>query len=308
MFAPPTNIRIAQLQATATRLAEEIPLFGRFVAVANDLDEIWRRTPRDRQTFRDELVLRAAQLIEESQSEFELRLSGRGSQLEERLQTVEYLARRRPSERLVEHLLETTINDGLVGDDDLALAEFAARYLDERDLRSVIYYFDRQPPWREVVLRNPKGPFAGLSQYEAYYRLRRLQDIGFFTSDPTNVSKPLASRSFTPEVRSIDNFCTRMNLARIVEVVPDFELAGIQDMETKGTLVAHMRSLCSKAGTLIATTAAVRRHIFDGYQWTLHRDRARYEGSFDSADDAIAAATEGLEKLGLPVKWIQVAV
>ncbi len=64
-----------QLSDTAWRLARELPVFGRLVSIGRDLNVIWRSGPRKDATLHDEVIGRAAGLVNELRGQVAERLT-----------------------------------------------------------------------------------------------------------------------------------------------------------------------------------------------------------------------------------------
>ena len=111
-----------QLSDTAWRLAQELPVFGRFVSVGRDLDVIWRSGPRKDAALRDEVIERAARLADELRGEVAERLTDLSGELDVQLARLEDLAKRGVTDpALGQAFYLALLNEGIIGDQDLAL-------------------------------------------------------------------------------------------------------------------------------------------------------------------------------------------
>jgi hypothetical protein len=303
-----------QLSDTAWRLAWEVPVFGKFIAVGRDLDEIWRRGPRKDAALRDEVIERAAGLVDDLRGDVAERFTDLSGELGAQLARLEDLVKRGVTDpALGQAFYLAILNEGIIGDQDLAAADFAARYLTEADLRILLREYDRLGSWRKLepgdFVHRPRGAYLPqLTAFEAGYRLARLADFGFLRSDPAMTSGRGEHRIFTPNLKVIDNFTDAIGLVRTIAVSPSMEYAGIVRDYEAGNLEARITEAKKFWGKTPLNGGVVRRHLLDGYQWRVvaHLHWGEYIGSFATAEEAQIVATEELRCCGLSVNWVSV--
>lgn len=301
-----------QLSDTAWRIAEELPVFGRFISVGRDLDVIWRSGPRENAALRDDVIERAAVLVERLRGEVAERFTDLSGELDSQLARLEQMAKRGTTDPVVEQAFYLALlNEGIAGGQDLKAADFAVRYLSESDLRILLSVYDRRGRWRWIQPRDLTREASGLPQlnvFEAGYRLARLMDFGFLLHDPAITAEPGAGRTFTPDLKVIDNFTEAIGLVRTVLVSPSLEYAGIAQAFNSGNLATFVSEAKRLWGKMRFNGGAVRRHLLDGYQWAVRADGSepRYTGSFATAAEAQAAATEELRDRALSINWVPV--
>jgi hypothetical protein len=301
-----------QLSDTAWRLAEELPVFGRFVSVGRDLDVIWRSGPREDAALRDDVIERAAVLVDQLRGEVTERFTDLSGELESQLTRLEEVVKRGTADPVVEQAFYLALlNEGIAGEQDLKAADFAVRYLSAPDLRILLSVYDRQGHWRWIKPSDFTGKSSDLPQlnvFEAGHRLARLMDFGFLLHDAAVTGEPGAARTFRPDLKVIDNFTEAIGLVRTVLVSPSMEYAGIAQAYDVGNLTALVTQGKRLWGKMHFKGGAVRRHLLDGYQWAVRADGSepRYTGSFATAVEAQAAATEELRHRALSVNWVPI--
>jgi hypothetical protein len=319
-----SGVTQGQLSDTAWRLVQEVPVLGRFVAVYRDLDEIWRRGPHRAAGIRDEAIERAATLIEMSREGVELRLSQVGGQLEAALAKLTDLTKRGVADAAVgQAFYLTLLNEGIIGRQDLPLADFVVRHLNTVDLQLLLMAYDEPQQWQhfEVARFNwDKDRLPALTMFEVAYRLARLQDFGFFRSQEGTSAASVEQRSYEPD-GAIRDFIPKAGIVRGITVSPG-EPGAADDIRTSDD--PDPIPLSWRNGVFSDEGGMVRRHILDGYQWkvcieniawkmrienialdrTVKRGETEWTGTFATAADAQAAATAELERLGWWADWI----
>lgn len=302
-----------QLSDTAWRLTAELPVFGRFVSLGRDPDEIWRRGPRRDAALRDEVIDRAADLVDQLRGEVAVRFTDLSGELEAQLAKLEDMVRRGVTDpALGQAFYLAILNEGIIGDQDLAASDSAARYLTETDLRILLMVYDRVGYWEELASDNFDGRWPyyvpRLTAFEAGYRLARLRDFGFLCSDPAMTAQPGEYRIFTTELNVIDDFIEGLSLARPVAVSPSMEYAGIVREYEAGNLATFITETKGNWYRPVLHCGVVRRHLLFGYQWIVVASdhKGEFPGAFATAAEAQSAAAEELRLYGLPVNWIPI--
>jgi hypothetical protein len=319
-----------QLSDTAWVLAGEIPVVGRFVAVYRELDDIWRRGPHRAAGIRDEVIERVVTLIETSRADLELRfnqLSDQvqarlGSPLEAQLEKLTDLTKRGIADAAVgQAFYLTLLNEGVIGGQDLPLADFVLHHLSTVDLQLLLMAYDDYQQWQHLEVdrfNGDQGRLPNLTMFEAAYRLARLQDFGFFLSQEGTSAVSVNQRSYEPDIGVIHDFIPGAGIVRGISVSPG-EPGAADDIRTSNDpdpIGPNWRN-----GLFSGEGGMVRRHILYGYQWkvrieniawkmrieklaTVKRGETKWTGPFATAADAQAAATAELERLGWWADWI----
>ena len=208
------------------------------------------------------------------------------------------------------------LNEGIIGDQHVPHAEFAARYLSEAELRILTREYDRLEPWKK--LRPAQFEYAAefglpeMTPFEAAHRLARLTDFGFLFSDAAIAEEPLGRRFFRPDLELIDSFTEHVGLVRLIAVSPGTEHAAITQAYESGTLATLTAEAVSlfEGGRMHTEGGVIRRHLLDGYQWCMIKGdaaRPKYSKGFATAAEAQTEATAELLRCGLPATWIPVA-
>lgn len=300
-----------ELSEAAWRLAQEIPVFGKFIAIFRDLDKIFRRQPRDAAVLSDQVLERAAQLIQQFREELQPRLTALDGQVSAALDALKVLAEdgvAGPTATYIAYL--ALLNDSILEDKYNPDAEFAAWYLNAADLRFLISEYDRTPPWKEVRPADPRLPWP--TSYEAGYALTRLRDFGFLLSEPAIMREPLARRVFTPDSTTLDDFTERMGLVRPICVLPGAENAGVMEALRGSSRAEFLQQLRNLLAGEHMPVGVVRRHLLDNFQWAVIEagtERGTFAGAFSEVTEAQRAAEAKLRRQGLepPNTWIWVA-
>lgn len=300
-----------ELSEAAWLLAREIPLFGKFIGIFRDLDQIFRRGPRDSAALSDQVLERAAQLIQQFRVELEPKFTELETRVAAALQGIKALAEEGVTGPTVAYIAYLALlNDSIIDVCYRPDAEFAAWYLDAADLRFLIREYDHVPSWEEVRPVDLGLPWP--TRYEVGYSLTRLNDFGFLLSEPAMGREPLARRVFKPDTDAIDDFTEHMGLVRPLSVSPGAKGAKITEAFRNGSRVEVINELKELLTGDHMPVAVVRRHLLDGFQWAVIEagtKRGAFTGAFSQVAEAQEAADAELRRLELwyPDNWIPVA-
>jgi hypothetical protein len=306
----PNEIR-GELSDAAWRLAHEIPVFGKFIAIFRDLDQIFRRGPQDAAALSDQILERAALLIKQFRVELEPRLTALEGQVSAALDALKVLAEDGVAGPTVAYIAYLALlNDSILEDKYSPDAEFTAWYLNAADLRFLIHEYDHILPWEEVRPTDPRLPWP--TPYEAGYSLTRLRDFGFLLSEPVIMREPLAKRVFMPNIATLDDFVDHMGLVRPVYVLPCTEDTVVMEALRGSSRAEFLQQLKGLLAGEHMPVGVVRRHLLDNFQWAVIKagtERGAFTGAFLKVADAQKAAEAELYPQGLERSntWISAA-
>jgi hypothetical protein len=195
------------------------------------------------------------------------------------------------------------------------------RHLSTVDLQLLLMAYDDYQQWQHFEVdrfNGENGRAPHMTEFEAAYRLARLQDFGFFVSQEGTSAVSVKQRSYEPDIGVIHDFIPAAGIVRGIAVSPG-EPSAADDIKTSNDpdpISPNWRNgLFSEEGGM------VRRHILYGYQWKVRIEiiawkmrienlanvrpgKTEWTGDFATAAEAQAAATAELERLGWWADWI----
>ncbi len=307
---------------TGVAAAKAAPVVGPFVALFDDLNNIWRGSDREY----DELLRREADLmanvtkmVDREGAEVIAKIESSFPELQGRILALaeERTLRPRGNISTVNQLLGEIVSGAIRGSSATPEVEFASRNIDDVDLAILVHVHSRDTNWQSISVEDKRR--LGLDPVhdrELALSLSHLELLGFVEKAESETPRPWREREFTPDLKEIDDFCDALHSLPIIALMPNLRFQGAAQMALEGKLVAWLREMSQNRLRAIAHMfSAVRRHPFQGYQWTVSTESSPapsggWKGQgweYANAQDAIHAADPSLLADGQTPDWIYIA-
>jgi hypothetical protein len=311
----------AKLMKSGVAAAKAAPVVGPIVGLFDDLNNIWRGSDRE---FDDllrreaDLMVNITKMVDREGTEIISKIESRFPELQGRILELAEVRMLRPRGNIttISQLLGEIVSGAIRGSSATPEVEFASRNIDDLELAILVHVHSRQGRWQSISVEDKR--LLGLDQVhdrELALSLSQLEQLGFLERGRPETSQHWREREFTPDLKEIDDFCATLRVLPIIAMMPDLRYAGAAQMAEQGTLVAWVRELSQdRLRTMAWMFSAVRRHPFEGYQWTVSSDPTLSTRSWTGqhwqhadAQDAIRAADSVLLRDGQTPDWIYIA-